>query len=160
MRRTIVLSIGLATLLASFGLQVLSGSGAGAAVTPTQVVTDLTYTEGLCSDAGARCKWIGKNPIAYGARLIFKIPLTVESTKIGYEEGECVNLTKKSGSYYCTYLLHLADGTVAVQGTLPLADKQGTIPVTGGTGAYLGAYGTLTYLDDGTFDYQLQVVTP
>ena len=161
MRRTIVLSVGLAMLLASLGLQVLAGSGAGAAVTPTQVVTDLTYTEGLCSDAGARCKWIGNSLTAWGARLIFKIPLTVDGTKIGYEEGECVNLTKKSESAYCTYLLHLADGTVAVQGTLPWTlDEQGTIPVTGGTGAYLGAYGTLTYLDDDTFDYQLHVVTP
>ena len=70
-----------------------------------------------------------------------------------------VNLTKKSESYYCTYLLHLAEGTVAVQGTLPYSGEAGTIPVTGGTGAYLGAYGTLTLLDD-SFDYQLHVMTP
>ena len=101
MRRTIVLSVGLAMLLASLGLQVLAGSGAGAAVTPTQVVTDLTSTEGFCSDAGARCKWIGNSLTAWGARLIFKIPLTGDGTKIGYEEGECVNLTKKSESASC-----------------------------------------------------------
>jgi hypothetical protein len=160
MRRTIVLmSVALAMVLVFIGP--LTGPGAGAASSPTQVVTDITFTEGFCGDPGSRCKVIGKNPIAYGARLIFKIPLTVEGTKIGYEEGECVNLPKKSQSYFCTYNLHLADGTVAVQGTLPSTfDRSGTIPVTGGTGAYLGAYGTLTYLDDGSSDYQLQVVTP
>jgi len=154
-------AIAVATLLASLGLlQLLSGAGAGAATTPTRTVTDLTFTEGFCSDAGAHCKMIGKDPTAYGARLVFKIPLTVDATKIGYEEGECVYLTKKSQSDFCMYDLHLADGTIAVQGTLPYAEKKsGVIPVTGGTGAYLGAYGTLTF-PGGSFDYQLHVVTP
>ena len=154
-------AIAVATLLASLGLlQLLSGAGAGAATTPTRAVTDLTFTEGFCSDPGAHCKMIGKDSTAYGTQLIFKIPLSVGTTKIGYEEGECVNLTKKSRSNFCTYDLHLADGTIAVQGTLPYTgDKSGTIPVTGGTGALLGAYGTLTF-PGGSFDYQLHVVTP
>lgn len=155
-------AIAIATLAASLGLfQLLSGSGAGAAPLPERTTTDLTFTEGFCGDPGSFCKKTGKLGV-FGTRLIFRIPLTIDGTKIGFEEGECVNLTKKSRSYFCTYIVHLADGTLAVQGTLSYdaAEGSGQIPVTGGTGAYLGAYGTLTFLDAGSTDYRLQVVTP
>jgi len=155
------IAIWIATLLASLALcQLLLGSRAGAAPS-RRTTTDITFTEGYCGDPGSFCKSTGK-PAAFGTRLIFKIPLTSNGTKIGFEEGECVNLTKKSRSNFCTYNLHVVDGTVALQGTLSYDAEQGpgTIPVTGGTGAYLGAYGTLTFLDAGSTDYRLQVVTP
>ena len=154
-------AIAIATLVAALGLfQLLAGPDAGAAPLPGRTPTDLTFTEGVCGDPGSFCKTTGK-PVAFGTRLVFRIPLTTDGTKIGYEEGECVNLTKNSHSNYCTYNLHLADGTLALQGTLPYdTDAGGTIPVIGGTGAYLGAYGTLTFLDAGSFDYGLQVMTP
>ena len=158
--------IGIATLAASLGLWVVaSGGGAGAASTEPAVVTtvDITFTEGFCSDDGAHCKVIGDkaHPQAFGNILVFTIPLTSGGAQIGVEEGQCTNLTKASRSNFCTYDLKLADGTVSVQGTLPYTNqrKGPAIPVTGGTRAYLGAYGSLRLIPK-TFDYELHLVIP
>jgi hypothetical protein len=71
-----------------------------------------------------------------------------------------VYLQKASKSDYFVYNLRLPDGWVSVEGTLPYtSDRTGTIPVTGGTRKYLGAYGTLRLIA-GTFNYQLHIVTP
>ena len=70
--------------------------------------------------------------------MLFTIPLTSGGAQIGVEEGQCTNLMKASRSYFCTYDLKLADGTVSVQGTLPFTGSQRkgpAIPVTGGTRA-------------------------
>jgi hypothetical protein len=126
-------------------------------------VTSLRFTEGVCSDAGAHCKTIGDtaHPFAFGSRIVFSIPLSSGGRTIGYEQGDCVYLHPASESYYCTYDLHLAGGVVSVQGTLPTTSSRDApaIPVTGGTRAYLGAYGTLRLIA-GTFDYRLRVLTP
>jgi hypothetical protein len=154
-------SIGVALLFGLLGsLQLLSA--AGAASSPQRATTSITFKEGLCGDAGAHCKWTPKGSgESYGTRLLFKIPLSTRGTKIGYEEGECVFLNRASKSYFCVYDLHLADGTVSVQGTLPYSgDASGTIPVSGGTDAYLGAYGTLTLRVGYPARYTLEIVTP
>ena len=151
-----------ATLVASLGIwQLTANAGPGAAVAAS-TTTDITFTEGFCSDAGASCKVVGdrSDPIAFGNRLIFTIPISSGGTRVGYEQGDCVYLQKVSKSDYCMYNLRLPDGLVSVQGTLPYtSNKAGTIPITGGTRKYLGAYGTLQLIA-GTFDYQLHIVTP
>ena len=125
-----------------------STTGAGAA-SPTKAkkttTSNLTFTEGFCSNAGAHCKVVGdhKDLNAFGNELIFTLPLSISRNRIGYEQGECVNLQEASRSDFCTYNLHLPDGSISVQGTLPLTSRSsGAIPITGGTRAYLGAYGT------------------
>jgi len=156
--------IALATVFLSLGAWQLLASGGASAVT-MQTTIDLTFTEGFCSDTGARCKVVGdqNDPFAFGNRLVFTIPISSGGTNIGYEQGECVYLQKASSSDYCSYDLHLSDGVVSVQGTLPTTstknERTGKVPVTGGTRAYLGAYGTLQLIA-GTFDYELKLVIP
>jgi len=160
-------TIAAAALLMSLGAWqlLLATTGAGAAVTAAPTTTDVTFTEGVCSDTGASCKVIGdqSHRTAFGNRLIFTIPLSSDGATIGYEQGDCVYLQKATMSDFCAYDLHLATGSVSVQGTLPYVSDSSVrsrrVPVTGGTGSYLGAYGTLRLIA-GTFDYHLHVVTP
>ena len=44
--------------------------------------------------------------------------------------------------------IRLADGTILLQGILRHADEQQTLPITGGTGAYEGARGSVTIRSD------------
>ncbi|MDP9185274.1 MAG: hypothetical protein M3O29_06370 [Actinomycetota bacterium] len=156
----------IATLFASLGAwQMIASAGTRTVSPTTATTTDITFTEGFCSDAGAHCKVVGdkSDPLAFGNRLIFTIPLSSGGTRIGYEQGDCVYLQKTSKSDYCTYNLHLPNGSVSVQGTLPYISENsqmsGRVPITGGTRGYLGAYGTIQLIA-GTFDYPLHIVTP
>ena len=149
---------------AVLGVLGLATSGSVVAAPKTLTITNITFTEGVCGSKGAHCKEfpVGPNPQGFGGRLIFVIPLKSKGKLFGYERGECVNLTKASQLNYCTYNINLPGGAVSVQGSLPYSTKiSRTIPVTGGTGTYLGAYGSLT-LVKGTFpvQYGLHIVTP
>ena len=158
--------IAIVALGASVGTwQLVASGGAGASTPPTSLATtlDITFKEGFCGDAGSSCKTIGdqQDLSAYGNTLIFTIPITSGGQEIGYEEGQCVYLKKRTDSDFCTYDLHLSDGIVSVQGTLPTSSRKApAIPVTGGTRAYLGADGTLRLIAGTTFDYRLQLVIP
>lgn len=159
MKRALAASV---VFAAVFGVYQLAANGAGAAPAgPT--TTDITFKEGFCFNVGSHCKTVGGQN-AFGGRLIFTIPLSAAGAPIGYEQGECVNLQPKILKNYCTYDLHFQAGSVSVQGTLPLTtEKSISIPITGGTRSYEGAYGRLTLLKGGTglnVLYQLHIVTP
>ena len=158
-RAIIVLGLALgavvvALLVGRFAPQV----GAAQAAT----TTDITYVEGVCGQVGGHCKNIyQRDPTGFGARIIFSLPLSSAGNQALREKGECVFLNKRSGQYFCTYNIHLAGGYVSVQGTLPYNPGiRATIPITGGTGAYEGAYGHLTLLKKLRPTYQLHIVTP
>ena len=160
MRRTLAT---LGVLVVSIGaLGLLVSGGAGVAAPRAATTTDITFREGFCGDPGASCKTIkaGKDPLSYGSRLIFTIPLYSGKTRIGKEQGECFNLQKKSESNYCTYNLTLGGGTVSVQGRLFYNGDPGTIPITGGMGAFEGAYGHIHEHDGVPANYTLHIVTP
>jgi hypothetical protein len=155
-----------AAVLAAVALGVigLAASGSVVAAPKALTVSDITYREGVCNKKGADCKQVpaGADPTAFGVTLVFSIPIKSNGKPLGHERGECVNMTKASQLYFCTYNLDLPGGTVSVQGSLPYTTAfSERIPVTGGTGAYLGAYGSLTLVKH-TFpaQYQLHIVTP
>jgi hypothetical protein len=151
---TIAFAIGVSLVLVASG-------GSGIATPQAPVITDISFDEGVCSDDGAHCKTVDGRSTTFGSRMIFTIPLkdAGTETKIGYEQGECVFLHKKSNKYYCTYVVHLDGGGVSVQGTLPYSDPLvGKVPVTGGTGIYEGASGYLKMLKGFFARYRLHVV--
>jgi hypothetical protein len=161
MRRTLTT---LAVLAAVLGImQVVPSAGAGTTAPAAATTTDIVFKEGFCQDTGAHCKVfdVGSRPNAFGTRVIFTIPLSSRGARIGYEQGECVILHKKSQLNYCTYNLNFDAGSVAVQGALPYTTQMsGTIPVTGGTGSYEGVYGHLTLIANTSDRYRLHLVTP
>ena len=108
---------------------------------------DLELREGLCGQAGSHCVTVPRDGATDpGARLIFTLPLVArgDGEKAGRSQGECVTLHRSSQAFFCDYNIYLGDGSVSMQGTLSLQfDDARTIPITGGTGAYEGATGTL-----------------
>jgi hypothetical protein len=115
---------------------------------------------GACGVAGGSSS-DRRDPTGFGARLIFSLLLSSAGNQATREKGECTFMNKRSGQYFCTYNIRLAGGIVSVQGVLPYnPGTQGTIPVTGGTGAFEGAYGHLTLLKSAQPTYQLHIVTP
>jgi len=140
-------------------LVLVASGGAGTASPQAPVITDISFDEGVCGDEGARCTWDGPST-AFGSRLVFTIPLkdAGTETKIGYEQGECVNLHKNSHRYFCTYNIRLDGGAVSVQGSLPYTGPLvGRVPVTGGTGIYEGASGYLKILKGFFARYHLHI---
>ena len=111
------------------------------------VATDLELRERFCGTPGSHCKNVGsRSGSAFGDRLIFTLPLEMraDGSKVGRSQGECATLHKSSDSFFCDYNLYLGDGMISVQGTMSLDLKVARmIPITGGTGAYEGATGTL-----------------
>lgn len=128
--------------------------------------TDITFVEPLCGDPGTHCKTVavkGKGQPPFGSRLLFSLPVRSGGAIIAREQGECSYLNPASAQFYCTYNLRFNNGTVSVQGPQPTGSGGGSaIPVTGGTGAYEGAYGHLTELApvSGHARYQLHIITP
>jgi hypothetical protein len=161
MKRAIAVLAGLVITAGMVLLAMTAGPGvAGPAAAAT---TDITFKEGFCSSPGASCKSIdaGGGSSGYGSSLVFTIPLSSSGKKIGIEQGQCVNLQKKSQLNFCYYNLHFQGGWISVQGTLPLnSDTSRSIPITGGTGTYQGATGYLKIIKGSSFRYTAHIVTP
>jgi len=106
---------------------------------------NLRLKESFCGADRSYCKRLNHNPSgSFGDSLVFSLPLEYRSDgrRAGRDEGECVTLVKDSGRAYCTFVAHLRNGTVAVQGTVALSNTdESVLPITGGTGAYEGASG-------------------
>jgi len=163
MRRIVTMAVVVAALVALALLVRRTSPRVASARAAT--TTDITFKEGVCNAPGSHChnSFVKGDPTAFGARIIFSLPLTQGSTKIGREKGECVFLNRRSGQYFCDYNIRLLGGQVSVQGALPYnLNASASIPVTGGTGVYEGAYGHLTLLKDPNppMRYQLHITTP
>ncbi|HLB61626.1 MAG TPA: dirigent protein [Actinomycetota bacterium] len=64
------------------------------------------------------------------------------SKVIGRDQGSCIRIDTKPGSWECSWTNILPDGHIAVQG--PFFDKHdGLLAVTGGTGMYRNARGVM-----------------
>jgi len=93
-----------------------------------------------------------------GDRLTGRGPLLDEtqSNQVGYAHLECVVMRRitdvPSGLYRCSYLLHLANGDLNIEGLDPHGPGTYTFAVLGGDGTYADATGqaTLTDSPDGT----------
>ena len=110
MKRTIATLAGLA--ITAGVIELVLTAGPGVAVPSAATTTDITFREGFCSDAGASCKSIdaGGGTAGFGSSLVFTIPLSSSGKKFGTEQGECVNLQRKSQLNFCHYNLHFQGG--------------------------------------------------
>lgn len=161
-----IVSIVSAVVVGAAAMWVLAMSvgNASSGRTTLATTTDITFKEGLCSSKGAACKTIkaGKRPFSFGSRLDFIIPISSGGSKIGHETGECVSLPPKTASSYCHYqIVFSGKGSITVQGVLPATSADaGTIPITGGSRTFEGAYGTLTLRKGFPSIYDAHILTP
>jgi hypothetical protein len=92
-----------------------------------------------------------------GARFGFGDRVTGDDT--GYDRGVCT-LFGKNQKNLCTFVLKLSKGTLTVEGFLSQHSTKTPVAITGGTGAYNGARGTLivTDLNPNTTDLQITLL--
>jgi hypothetical protein len=94
-----------------------------------------------------------------GDRFVFASTLRRDGAFAGRMEGDCLAVDAKFEGLQCTLTAVLADGTISMQGaalnkkipgaTTPAAE---VYAITGGTGAYVGATGTMTRSGNGKSD--------
>jgi hypothetical protein len=132
----------------------VSGAGAAAWIavssSPAPGATTLTLIEHTTHDGVTGNG--GKSP---GDILWFYHPLydETDTTKVGSVQGACIRINPKKGTWQCSATNSLEDGQLVVEGRT-YGEKDSTLAVTGGTGSYSGASGTLDVhfyeADDGT----------
>jgi allene oxide cyclase len=88
---------------------------------------------------------VGKKGDSTGDILTFHNALfdAADTTKVGTDSGQCVRESPKAGSWECWWTSSLAHGQITIEG--PFFDSSGTIlaAVTGGTGMYSNARGSM-----------------
>ena len=94
-----------------------------------------------------------------GDRFVFASTLRATGKLVGRMEGDCLAVDLKFEGMQCTLTAVLADGSIALQGaSLTKRIPGATVPsqdvyaITGGTGAYLGAAGTMRRSGNGKSD--------
>jgi hypothetical protein len=116
--------------------------GAGMVVAGSDPATDVTVVERATTDAVVD---LGETGDTIGDQLAFGNDLyDADNTEvIGRDQGNCFR-TNPTLSWECTWTNILADGSIVVQGPFYDDLRDSDLAITGGTGTYLGAVGTMT----------------
>jgi hypothetical protein len=138
-RRGIV--AGAATLVLGMGVGWWTLATPGAAA-PSKAKTTIHVIEHGATDTVVDTD--GDGNISTGDLLTFhnKVFDASDSHRVGRDMGECVRIDNRRGTWECRWTTYLAGGELTVEG--PFYDEHGSVlAVTGGTGAYLGARGSM-----------------
>jgi allene oxide cyclase len=139
LRRLTVAAAGLVVVGAGIASIVASSSATAA--------TTLTVIEHADSD---HVTDVGKSGLGKGDLLTFRNPIydETDTTQVGSDQGFCIRVTKvkenQKGSWECEWTTFLNDGADSITVETPFYDTGlGVGAITGGTGAYDGARGSL-----------------
>jgi hypothetical protein len=86
----------------------------------------------------------GKNGDSSGDLLTFHNPIYngTNSKRVGHDQGDCIRISPKRGSWECRWITFLRGGSITVEG--PFYDtRPSTFAVTGGTGDFSNARGSM-----------------
>jgi allene oxide cyclase len=115
--------------------------------TSATAATTLTVIEHAVSD---HVKDVGKTGFGPGDLLTFHNPIydSTDTTQVGTDQGFCIRITKflsnKRGSWECEWTTFLESGASSITVESPYYDTGlGVGAITGGTGTYVGASGSL-----------------
>jgi allene oxide cyclase len=93
---------------------------------------------------------VGRSGLGPGDLLTFRNPIydSTNATQVGTDQGSCIRITRfrdnQKGSWECEWTTFLNGGADSITVESPYYDTGlGTGAITGGTGAYLGASGSL-----------------
>jgi len=71
-----------------------------------------------------------------------KVYDSTDTTVVGSDQGDCIRISPKQGTWECRWITWLDGGSITVEG--PFYDtKDGVLAITGGTGAYSAATGEM-----------------
>jgi hypothetical protein len=103
---------------------------------------------------------VGKKGDSTGDILTFHNELfdATDTTKVGTDQGQCTREAPRAGTWECWWTASLANGHITIEG--PFLDSNGTVlaAVTGGTGMYSNARGSMNAKcvgDECTLHYSL-----
>lgn len=131
------------------GLLVTGGAGLASIVASSSATaaTTLTVIEHADTD---HVTDVGRPGITPGDLLTFHNPVfdSADTTQVGTDQGSCIRITRlrenQTGSWECEWTTILNDGADSITVESPFFDTGlGVGAITGGTGAYLGASGSL-----------------
>ena len=132
------------------GLLVAGGAGTASIVASSSATatTALTVIEHAVTD---HVTDVGKTGLGPGDLLTFHNPIydSTDTTVVGSDQGSCIRITKfkegsKKGSWECQWTTFLDNGASSITVETPYYDTGlGTGAITGGTGTYAGASGSL-----------------
>ena len=82
-----------------------------------------------------------------------------DTKKIGHDQGDCVRVSKKAGSWECRWLTYIAGrGAIMVEGSFFDA-RNSTLAITGGTGDFRNARGSMKLtLHKGGYNFIFQLL--
>ena len=105
---------------------------------------------------------IGETGDSSGDLLTFANPLydAGNTEKVGRDQGDCVRISPEKGTWECRWTSWLEDGSITIEGSFS-DTKATTVAITGGTGMYANARGSMRLEvgeDEGTylFTYHVQ----
>jgi hypothetical protein len=145
-------------------LATLAAGGAVAAATALpatgQEATSKTLTlTSVQAKGGERAIDAPPRGDSVGDRFVFASTLRRDGALVGRMEGDCLAVDLKFEGLQCTLTAVLADGSITLQGAslakhIPgaRAPSQDVYAITGGTGAYVGAAGTMRRSGNGKTD--------
>ncbi len=131
------------------GLLVAGGAGTASIVASSSATatTALTVIEHAVTD---HVTDVGKTGLGPGDLLTFHNPIydSTDTTVVGSDQGSCIRITKvkknNKGSWECEWTTFLDNGASSITVESPYYDTGlGTGAITGGTGTYAGASGSL-----------------
>ena len=80
--------------------------------------------------------------------------------RVGRDQGDCIRISPKHGTWECRFVNWVEGGSIAVEGPFYDAKRDSTFAVTGGTGLFQNARGTLRLHTraDGNFLFTIEVI--
>jgi hypothetical protein len=124
--------------VAALGLAAASVAAGPDIVSPVQIHVIEHAVSDTVTDTGPA----GDSP---GDLLTFHNPIfdASDTTRVGSDQGDCIRISPKVGTWECRWVTWLAGGSITVEG--PFFDTHDSVlAVTGGTGAYRNARGSMT----------------
>jgi allene oxide cyclase len=124
--------------VAALGLAAASVAAGPDIASPVQIRVIEHAVSDTVTDTGPA----GDSP---GDLLTFHNPIfdASDTTRVGSDQGDCIRISPKVGTWECRWVTWLAGGSITVEG--PFFDTHDSVlAVTGGTGAYRNARGSMT----------------
>jgi allene oxide cyclase len=145
-----------AALIASFvvGLVAVSFASTPQVASPTQIhVIEHPNTDKVIET--------GRSGDSSGDLLTFHNPVfdASDSRWVGRDQGDCIRISPKAGSWECRWVTILNGGSITVEG--PFYDAHDSVlAITGGTGVYRNARGAMVLKAraSGEFDFIFNIV--
>jgi hypothetical protein len=89
---------------------------------------------------------VGKKGDSHGDQFTFSNPVydATDSKKVGKDLGDCIRIRPSAGQWYCIWTTWIkGKGSIAIAGPF-YDDRSSTMAITGGSGMFANARGTMT----------------